>query len=90
MQGERGEQRRQALAAAAKDAKLSQLRRNMQALEAKLIHAMQTDAHRSAMQTDAHRPVCRHHAFSQPHIFCQAKLIVNLGCVMQAGLFHAS
>lgn len=81
MQGERGKQRRQALAAAAKDAKLSQLRRNMQALEAKLIHAM---------QTDAHRPVCRHHAFSQPHIFCQAKLIVNLVCVMQAGLFHAS
>ena len=47
MQGERGKQRRQALAAAAKDAKLSQLRRNMQALEAKLIRAMQTDAHRS-------------------------------------------
>ncbi|KAL0030510.1 hypothetical protein WJX79_000290 [Trebouxia sp. C0005] len=46
--GERGEQRRQALAAAAKDAKLSQLRRNMHALEAKLIHAMQSDAHRAA------------------------------------------
>ncbi|KAL0024417.1 hypothetical protein WJX77_000946 [Trebouxia sp. C0004] len=45
--GERGEQRRQALAAAAKDAKLSQLRRNMQGLEAKLIHAMQSDAHRA-------------------------------------------
>ncbi len=81
MQGERGEQRRQALAAAAKDAKLSQLRRNMQALEAKLIHAMQTDAHRS---------VCRHHASSQPHKFCQAKLMLNLGCFMQAGLFHAA
>ncbi|KAA6420754.1 MAG: hypothetical protein FRX49_09331 [Trebouxia sp. A1-2] len=37
-----------ALAAAAKDAKLSQLRRNMHALEAKLIHAMQSDAHRAA------------------------------------------
>ncbi|DBA77876.1 TPA: hypothetical protein ACH3X1_009228 [Trebouxia sp. C0004] len=47
--GERGEQRRQALAAAAKDAKLSQLRRNMQGLEAKLIHAMQSDAHRHAV-----------------------------------------
>ncbi len=68
MQGERGEQRRQALAAAAKDAKLSQLRRNMQALEAKLIHAMQTDAHRSA---------CRHPASSRPHDLCQAKLILT-------------
>ncbi len=53
MQGERGEQRRQALAAAAKDAKLSQLRRNVHALEAKLIHAMQTDAHRSGYRRRA-------------------------------------
>lgn len=46
VQEERGERRRQALAAAAKDAKLTQVRRNMQALEAKLIQALQADAHR--------------------------------------------
>lgn len=45
---DRGEQRRQALAAAAKDAKLSHLRRNIQSLEAKLIHAMHTNADRYA------------------------------------------
>ena len=43
--------RRQALAAAAKDAKLSHLRRNMQSLEAKLIHAMQTNADRYSKWT---------------------------------------
>lgn len=48
VQEERGERRRQALGAAAKDAKLTQVRRNMQALEAKLIQALQADAHRSA------------------------------------------
>ena len=34
------------MAAAAKDAKLTHLRRNIQSLEAKLIHAMQTNADR--------------------------------------------
>ena len=45
-QGVSGDHRRQALAAAAKDAKLSHLRRTIQSLEAKLIHAMQTHADR--------------------------------------------
>lgn len=44
--GGRAEGRRQALAAAAKDAKLTHLRRNIQSLEAKLIHAMHTNADR--------------------------------------------
>ena len=43
LQAERSQQRRQALAAAAKDAKLGQLRGNMQQLEAKLIHALQAE-----------------------------------------------
>lgn len=46
VQEERGQLRRQALAAAAKDAKLSQVKRSMQALEARLIQALQSDKDR--------------------------------------------
>lgn len=42
--GGRGEQRRQALAAAGKDCKLAQLRQAIQALEAKLLDLMQCKA----------------------------------------------
>ena len=42
--GDRNEQRRHALAAAAKDCKLAQLRQAIQTLEAKLLHLMQAKA----------------------------------------------
>lgn len=45
---DRSEQRRHALAAAAKDRKLAQLRQAIQALEAKLLHLMQARAQQYA------------------------------------------